>query len=77
VKIREALRAPLNSLIPRALEATLGIDSCLLLLKVASRRLDVARWVPSLCGALGIVCISPLLGGEFLVSTNLPLWGVG
>jgi hypothetical protein len=48
-----------------------------LLLKLASRRLGVARWVPSLCGAPDIFCISPLLCGEFLVSTNLPLWGLG
>jgi hypothetical protein len=77
VRVREALRALSNSLISKALEASLGIDSCLLLLKIASRRLCVSRWVPSWCGAPEIICISPLLGGEFLVSTNLPLWGLG
>jgi hypothetical protein len=35
------------------------IDLHLLLLKLASRRLGITRWVPSSCGALGNVCITP------------------
>jgi hypothetical protein len=37
VRIREALRAPSNLPISRALEASPGLDSHLLLLKLASR----------------------------------------
>jgi hypothetical protein len=74
---REALRTPSNSLISRALEASLGINLCLLLLKLASRRLGVSRWVPLLVSITRDRLYYPLLGGKFSMSTNFPLWGLG
>jgi hypothetical protein len=70
--------SPLWEFIPSSSQEALGVAKIgwfvFATLEACFEMLGITCCVPSSCGAPVIICISLLLCGVFLVSTNLPLW---